>query len=61
MHPRERVLGLACLCHESGQEIPQYILDEAEQLGIDVSKYQQQQPSTKETSDGRQTTKLHNS
>ena len=62
MHPRERVLGLACLCHESGQEIPQYILDEAKQLGIDVSKYQQQQPSTnnKETANGRQKTKLRN-
>jgi len=58
MHPRERVLGIACLCHESGQEIPEYILHEAKQLGIDVSKYQQQ-PSIKEISDGRQKTNIH--
>jgi len=55
MHPRERVLGIACLCHKSGQEIPKYILDEAFSLGIDVSKYQQQpQPNhQKENSDDR--------
>jgi len=55
MHPRERVLGIAHLCHEKGQEIPKHVLKEAEQLGLDVSEYQQpkqQQPSKKETSDG---------
>ena len=40
MHPRERVLGIAHLCHEKGQEIPKHVLEEAEQLGIDVSEYQ---------------------
>ena len=51
MHPRERVLGIACLCHERGQEIPKHILEQAKQLGIDVSKYQtnQQQQEEKES------------
>ena len=63
MHPRERVLGIAYLCREKGQEIPKHVLEEAEQLGIDVSEYQQpkqQQPSKKETSDGRKKTIIRN-
>ena len=43
MHPRERVLGIACLCSERGQEIPEHILKEAELLGIDVSQFQSKQ------------------
>jgi len=58
MHPRERVLGIAYLCHEKGQEIPKHVLKEAEQLGIDVSEFQITTTNNKETANGRQKTKL---
>jgi hypothetical protein len=60
MHPRERVLGIAYLCHEKGQEIPKHVLKEAEQLGIDVSEFQITTTNNKETANGRQKTKLRN-
>lgn len=54
MHPRERVLGIACLCHERGQEIPRHVLLEAKLLGIDVSKYKLKQQE-KESMNGSKT------
>lgn len=54
MHPRERVLGIACLCHERGQEIPRHVLLEAKLLGIDVSKYKLNQQQ-KESMNGSKT------
>jgi hypothetical protein len=58
MHPRERVLGIAHLCHEKGQEIPKHVLEEAEQLGIDVSEYQITTTQNKETANGRKKTTI---
>lgn len=58
MHPRERVLGIAYLCHEKGQDIPKHVLKEAEQLGIDVSEFKITTTNNKETANGRQKTKL---
>ena len=58
MHPRERVLGIAYLCHEKGQEIPKHVLKEAEQLGIDVSEYQITTTQNKETANGRKKTTI---
>jgi hypothetical protein len=59
MHPRERVLGIAYLCHEKGQEIPKHVLKEAEQLGIDVSEYQIITTTNhKETANGRKKTNI---
>jgi hypothetical protein len=58
MHPRERVLGIAYLCHEKGQEIPKHVLEEAEQLGIDVSEYQITTTQNKETANGREKTTI---
>lgn len=55
MHPRERVLGIAYLCHEKGQEIPKHVLEEAELLGIDVSKYKLKQQQQKESMNGSKT------
>ena len=60
MHPRERVLGIAYLCHEKGQEIPKHVLKEAEQLGIDVSEYQITTTNNKETANGRKKTNIRN-
>ena len=54
MHPRERVLGIACLCYERGQEIPKHVLEQAKQLGLDVSKYQLKQKQ-KESVNGSKT------
>ena len=59
MHPRARVLGIAHLCHEKGQEIPKHVLEEAEQLGIDVSEYQiTTTTKNKETANGREKTNI---
>lgn len=59
MHPRERVLGIACLCSEQGQEIPKHVLKEAEALGVDLSQFknqkQQQQQQPKERVNGSKT------
>ena len=60
MHPRERVLGIACLCSEQGQEIPKHVLKEAEALGVDLSlinkhKQKLQQQEVKESGDGSET------
>jgi len=57
MHPRERVLGIACLCSEQGQEIPKHVLKEAEALGVDLShfKNQKQQQQPKERVNGSTT------
>jgi hypothetical protein len=58
MHPRERVLGIAYLYHEKGEEIPKHVLKEAEQLGIDVSEYQTITTKNKETAHGRKKTTI---
>lgn len=57
MHPRERVLGIACLCSEQGQEIPKHVLKEAEALGVDLSQFknQKQQQQPKERVNGSKT------
>ena len=60
MHPRERVLGIACLCSEQGQEIPKHVLKEAEALGVDLSQFKkqkqkQQQQQLKERVNGSKT------
>ena len=62
MHPRERVLGIAYLCHEKGQEIPKHVLKEAEKLGLDVPEYQKTTTTTKnkETAHGRKKTTICN-
>ena len=55
MHPRERVLGIACLCSEQGQEIPKHVLKEAEALGVDLSQFKKQQQQPKERVNGSTT------
>ena len=38
MHPRERVLGLARLLRQRGEPYSQNLINEAQRLGVDLSK-----------------------